>query len=318
MNDSQAGFGTLHMPRSRGAVSGLLLIILGVWGALVPFVGPYFHFAYTPGEVWVWSTARAWLEVFPGVVAAVGGFLLLVSGNRATAMFGGWLAVIARRVVRRRSHAGADASTRRRRPPDRRDGRQARGDRDRVLLRAGRTHRLLRWSGAGAGVGPHGSRRGIRDAIRSRTCGARLRAYATDAPATTSAAAPTEVIDTGRTDAADRHGRIPSRRIANADIAPPRVDTTAGPLTTRTATYKRRCCCHDQDVCGSGSSPVRVSREEEIYLSAVSVALRHRCVLNSPHLCPAATGDGRAQWDHDGLHATYFSGRNRARDTEDD
>ena len=95
MNDSRTGFGSLHMPRSRGAVSGLLLIILGVWGALVPFVGPYFHFAYTPGEVWVWSTASAWLEVFPGVTAAIGGFLLLVSGNRATAMFGGWLAVIA-------------------------------------------------------------------------------------------------------------------------------------------------------------------------------------------------------------------------------
>ncbi len=95
MNDSRTGFGSLHMPRSRGAVSGLLLIILGVWGALVPFVGPYFHFAYTPGQVWVWSTARAWLEVFPGVTAAIGGFLLLVSGNRATAMFGGWLAVIA-------------------------------------------------------------------------------------------------------------------------------------------------------------------------------------------------------------------------------
>ena len=95
MNDSRSGFGSLHMPRSRGAVSGLLLIILGVWGALVPFVGPYFHFAYTPGNVWVWSTARAWLEVFPGAITAVGGFLLLVSGNRATAMFGGWLAVIA-------------------------------------------------------------------------------------------------------------------------------------------------------------------------------------------------------------------------------
>ena len=95
MNDSRSGFGSLHMPRSRGAVSGLLLIILGVWGALIPFIGPYFHFAYTPGQPWAWSTARAWLEVFPGVTTAVGGFLLLVSGNRATAMFGGWLAVIA-------------------------------------------------------------------------------------------------------------------------------------------------------------------------------------------------------------------------------
>jgi hypothetical protein len=95
MNDSRSGFGSLHMPRSRGAVSGLLLIILGVWGALIPFIGPYFHFAYTPDQVWAWSTARAWLEVFPGVTTAIGGFLLLVSGNRATAMFGAWLAVIA-------------------------------------------------------------------------------------------------------------------------------------------------------------------------------------------------------------------------------
>ena len=95
MNDSRSGFGSLHMPRSRGAVSGLLLIILGAWGALIPFIGPYFHFAYEPGQAWVWSTARAWLEVFPGAITALGGFLLLVSGNRATAMFGGWLAVIA-------------------------------------------------------------------------------------------------------------------------------------------------------------------------------------------------------------------------------
>jgi len=94
MNDSRSGFGSLHMPRSRGAVSGLLLIILGVWGALIPFVGPYFHFAYTPDQAWAWSTARAWLEVFPGATTALGGFLLLISGNRATAMFGGWLAVI--------------------------------------------------------------------------------------------------------------------------------------------------------------------------------------------------------------------------------
>jgi hypothetical protein len=95
MNDSRSGFGSLHMPRSRGAVSGLLLMVLGVWGALIPFIGPYFHFAYSPDQVWVWSTARAWLEVFPGVTTAVGGFLLLVSGNRVTAMFGSWLAVIA-------------------------------------------------------------------------------------------------------------------------------------------------------------------------------------------------------------------------------
>jgi hypothetical protein len=95
MTDSRSGFGSLHMPRSRGAVSGLLLITLGIWGALIPFIGPYFHFAYTPGQTWAWSAARGWLEVFPGATTAAGGFLLLASGNRATAMLGGWLAVIA-------------------------------------------------------------------------------------------------------------------------------------------------------------------------------------------------------------------------------
>ena len=95
MNESRSGFSTLQMPRSRGAVSGLLLLGLGAWGALAPFVGPYFHLSYPPGEAWVWSTARAWLEVFPGIAAALGGFLLLISGNRITAMLGGWLAVIA-------------------------------------------------------------------------------------------------------------------------------------------------------------------------------------------------------------------------------
>jgi len=85
----------MRIPRSRGAASGLLLILLGLWGALIPFVGPNVDFAYTPEQAWVWTAARGWLEVLPGVVTAVGGLLLLVSGNRATAMLGGWLTVLA-------------------------------------------------------------------------------------------------------------------------------------------------------------------------------------------------------------------------------
>jgi hypothetical protein len=143
MNDSRSGFGGLHMPRSRGAVSGLLLIILGVWGALIPFIGPYFHFAYTPDQAWVWSTGRAWLEVFPGLVTAAGGFLLLVSGNRATAMFSGWLAVIA--GIADRGHRAAD----------RRNRCQACRAGDLLFLRAGRTDRVPEWRGVGAGNRPH-------------------------------------------------------------------------------------------------------------------------------------------------------------------
>jgi len=76
-------------------MSGFLLILLGVWGALIPFVGPYFDFAFSPDTAWAWTDARGWLQVLPGAVAVVGGFLLLVSGNRATAMLGAWLGVVA-------------------------------------------------------------------------------------------------------------------------------------------------------------------------------------------------------------------------------
>ncbi len=85
----------LYMPRTRGAATGLLLILLGAWGALIPFIGPNINWAYMGDPAWTWTAAKGWLEVFPGVATAVGGLLLLVSGNRATAMFGGWLAVFA-------------------------------------------------------------------------------------------------------------------------------------------------------------------------------------------------------------------------------
>jgi hypothetical protein len=87
--------GRLQMPRSRGAASGFLLILLGAWGALIPFVGPYFDFAFTPDQEWAWTTARGWLEVLPGAATVLGGLLLLGSRNRATAMLGGWITVFA-------------------------------------------------------------------------------------------------------------------------------------------------------------------------------------------------------------------------------
>lgn len=85
--------GRMRMPRSRGATSGFLLILLGAWGALAPFIGPLFNFAYSPDQAWTWTTGRGWLEVLPGVVTVLGGLLLLMSRNRATASLGGWLAV---------------------------------------------------------------------------------------------------------------------------------------------------------------------------------------------------------------------------------
>ncbi|MCW2540193.1 MAG: hypothetical protein JWN95_1918 [Frankiales bacterium] len=86
---------TIRIPRTRGAVSGLLLVVLGIWGALIPFVGPYFHYSYQRDDTWIWTTARFWLEVLPGGAAALGGLLLLISANRIAGGLGGWLAALA-------------------------------------------------------------------------------------------------------------------------------------------------------------------------------------------------------------------------------
>ena len=85
----------LQMRRSRGALSGFLLILLGLWGALIPFVGPYFDYAYTPDRAWTYNTGRLWLEVLPGAAVFAGGFLLMIARGRHTALFGALLAAAA-------------------------------------------------------------------------------------------------------------------------------------------------------------------------------------------------------------------------------
>jgi hypothetical protein len=85
----------MRVPRSRGAVSGLLLILLGAWGALIPFIGPELDYSWGTDQSWHWTNARLWLEVLPGAATALGGLLLLISANRIRASLGGWLAALA-------------------------------------------------------------------------------------------------------------------------------------------------------------------------------------------------------------------------------
>jgi hypothetical protein len=83
-----------RVARSRGAASGALLLLLGAWAALVPFIGPYLNVAYTPqpDTAWHWTAARGWLEVLPGAVVALGGLLLIMSASRLVTSFAAWLA----------------------------------------------------------------------------------------------------------------------------------------------------------------------------------------------------------------------------------
>jgi len=81
--------------KTRSIVTGVLLILLGVWGGLAPFVGPYIHFGYTPDTPWHYTHARLWLEVLPAASAVVGGMLVLASSGRLLAACGAILAVLA-------------------------------------------------------------------------------------------------------------------------------------------------------------------------------------------------------------------------------
>ncbi len=80
--------------RSRGVVSGVALILLGVWGGLAPFVGPDIHFGYTPDKAWAYTTGRLYLSAIPGGAALIGGLLVCVTRNRVLGVIGGVLAAL--------------------------------------------------------------------------------------------------------------------------------------------------------------------------------------------------------------------------------
>ncbi|MGH3437167.1 MAG: hypothetical protein ACRDRN_11950 [Sciscionella sp.] len=87
-----AASGVWRVPRSRGAFSGVLLVLLGVWGGLVPFWGPQFGYAYTPDTTWTFTWGRFFLEILPAAAAILGGLGLLSSANRLGGHMAGWLA----------------------------------------------------------------------------------------------------------------------------------------------------------------------------------------------------------------------------------
>jgi hypothetical protein len=75
--------------------TGLIIVVLGVWGGLVPFVGPYFHFTLGPTKAWTWTSGRFYLDVLPGIVAVLGGLMLMSAGPRRSARVGALLAMAA-------------------------------------------------------------------------------------------------------------------------------------------------------------------------------------------------------------------------------
>ena len=85
----------MRIQRSRGAFSGLALIVLGAWGALIPMVGPYFNWVIGKDDAWDWTAGRWWLSILPGVITVIGGMIMLAALRRRDAALGAFLAATA-------------------------------------------------------------------------------------------------------------------------------------------------------------------------------------------------------------------------------
>lgn len=73
--------------------SGLIILLLGIWGGAIPYVGPYFNFTIGPDKTWTWTTGRLWLSLLPAIAAVIGGLMLMVSGPRLGGRLGALLAL---------------------------------------------------------------------------------------------------------------------------------------------------------------------------------------------------------------------------------
>ena len=56
----------VRISRKTGAMSGFMLVVLGAWGGLIPFIGPYFGYAFGSHATWDYTANRLWLCILPG------------------------------------------------------------------------------------------------------------------------------------------------------------------------------------------------------------------------------------------------------------
>jgi hypothetical protein len=83
----------MRLSRTTGVFAGIVLFVLGLWGALIPFVGPYFNYGFSPDTTWHFTMNRFWLCILPGAATAIGGLVLMFASRRSTGLAGGSLAL---------------------------------------------------------------------------------------------------------------------------------------------------------------------------------------------------------------------------------
>lgn len=93
--DTSSGRGMLRTAGSRGVVTGVVLVALGLWSVLVPLVGPYFGYALSVAGPWTRPWAALWLQIVPGMVILLCGLVLTLTQRRLAGLVSGVLAAVA-------------------------------------------------------------------------------------------------------------------------------------------------------------------------------------------------------------------------------
>lgn len=82
------------------AVAGIVLIMLGLFAGIIPFVGPLFGFGMGPDPAWIMTTSRLVRHVIPAAAVIIGGAMLLprartfrTTGATLAILGGAWLTV---------------------------------------------------------------------------------------------------------------------------------------------------------------------------------------------------------------------------------
>jgi len=84
--------------RSSHRTIGGLLVLVGLWGGLVPFAGPSFGFSMGTTPAWTWTESAGTLHVAPALVAVLAGVALIVELARPisgllAALAGAWFVI---------------------------------------------------------------------------------------------------------------------------------------------------------------------------------------------------------------------------------
>ena len=64
------------------ALAGVVTTLLGIWGGIIPFIGPSFSYSADGSAAWKMTSAHLWLAVIPGAVAFVCGLVMLLVAPR--------------------------------------------------------------------------------------------------------------------------------------------------------------------------------------------------------------------------------------------